>query len=89
MASTAQHTSQRIFASAQSYVAGTPSDSTQVTFSGIYVGVGGDIAITFNPNFSPVVFTAVPQGSILPVAVNNGYLNATGTTATNLVLMDW
>ena len=50
----------------------------------IYVGVGGDIAIV-DAFDDAVVYKAVPQGAVLPMACKR--VNAIGTTATNMVAM--
>lgn len=62
----------------------TPHDSTNFTRSAraIYVGVAGNITAVFADG-TAVLFTAVPQGSVLPIEVKR--INATGTTATALV----
>jgi hypothetical protein len=59
----------------------TPSDSTEVAFSGIYVGGAGNVAVETNDGTA--TFTAVPVGTILPVCAIK--VLSTGTTATNLV----
>lgn len=85
----AVRTATPVISSARSATAVTPSDSTVVTCAGIYVGGTGDITVTLQSTLSAVTFKAVPQGVILPVAISNGFINATGTTATNLVALDW
>jgi hypothetical protein len=42
---------------------------------------------TNHPAAPPVLFTAVPVGSILPVELNQGLLNATGTSCTAMVFL--
>lgn len=65
----------------------TPSDS--VSFpegpagGGIYVGGAGNVSMDFDG--TPVVFTAVPAGTRLPVAPRR--INATSTTATAIVAL--
>jgi hypothetical protein len=64
----------------------TPNDSTDLTdkgFRAIYVGTGGDVAIEHVSGGTPVVYANVPSGTILPVKI--GQVNATGTTASNIV----
>lgn len=71
---------------ASNYFSITPSDVTdfdQVTRY-IYVGGTGDIACVAKDG-SVVVFTAVQVGTVLPVRAVR--VNATSTTATNLVGM--
>jgi len=62
----------------------TPSDTAtfELETAGIYVGVGGNITVK-KRNSQTQLFTAVPQGTILPV--NSIGVMATGTTASNLV----
>lgn len=64
----------------------TPHDTTNFSreAEGIYVGVTGDVAIVL-PSGTAVTFTGVPAGSILPVRCIR--VNATNTTATDLVAM--
>jgi len=61
----------------------TPSDTVDlpVLTRGIYVGGAGDVVVVFK-NDATATFTAVPAGTLLPVAARR--INSTGTTATNL-----
>ena len=59
----------------------TPSDSTEVAFSAIYVGGTGNVAVETVDGTA--TFTSVPVGSIIPVCAIK--VLSTGTTATNLV----
>ena len=59
----------------------TPSDSTEVAYSAIYVGTTGNVAIE-TPAGDTVTFTSVPVG-VLPVCAVK--VLATGTSASNLV----
>ena len=64
----------------------TPHDSTDLTRAtrGLYVGVGGDITAVFvDDPATGILFTDVPSGVILPLRLLR--VNATGTTATNMV----
>ncbi len=64
----------------------TPSDSTLVSFFGFYVGATGDVAVVTSkqgPSGLPVVFTSVPAGQIIPIAICR--VMATNTTATHIV----
>ena len=73
-----------------SAIAAVPSDTVPTSCRAIYVGGAGNVAIKQGPLSNPstaVVFTAPPVGSIIPVELNEGFLMATGTTATNLVLL--
>lgn len=62
----------------------TPSDSTNFTdvARSIYVGVAGNIAVVTLAG-NTVTFVGAAAGSVLPVAAKR--VNATNTTATNLV----
>lgn len=75
-------------ASATKVVAITPHDSTNFTDGPchyIYVGGAGNIALVPMGGGSPVTFTAVPVGTVLPVRALR--INATGTTATAMVAL--
>ena len=62
----------------------TPSDTVNITdpVSAIYVGGLGNIVAVMD-NGDVLTFIAVPVGTVLPLACVR--VNATGTTATNLV----
>lgn len=70
---------------ANDFVAITPSDSTSLTYPcrAIYVGVSGDVTC-LNALGTAITFKAVPVG-ILPVQTSR--VNATNTTATNMVAL--
>lgn len=65
----------------------TPNDTVNVhgsEFRALYVGVSGNVHVV--PEFGdPCVFQNVPAGTILPV--QGIRVNATGTTATNIVAL--
>lgn len=65
-------------------VAITPNDTTKLeqTARGIYVGGEGDISV-LTPDGDTLLFVGVLAGGVLPIAARR--VNATGTTATNLV----
>jgi hypothetical protein len=64
----------------------TPSDTTVFApTGGIWVGGTGDVAVLGANDTVPVVFSAVPAGTLLPVCATK--VMATGTTATLLVGM--
>lgn len=69
-----------------SALAVTPSDTTRINCRAIYVGGAGNVTITPVPGGTAVVFTAPPVGSILPLELNEGLINA-ATTATLLVAL--
>ncbi len=63
----------------------TRADSTTATqpTRGLYIGGTGDVAVRMWYNQGSVTFTAVPVGSVLPIAVDQ--VLSTGTTATAIV----
>jgi len=65
----------------------TPSDETPLanTTRAIYIGTGGDLSVVMQSGGLAVTFPGVPDGSILPVCVDQ--VNSTGTTASDLVGM--
>jgi hypothetical protein len=65
----------------------TPDDNNDlpVFCRGLYVGAGGNIALDTQGGQAQVLFTAVPQGMILPVAAKR--VRAAGTTASSLVAL--
>ncbi len=64
----------------------TPSDAADLAFTArsLYVGGAGDVKVD-TANGDTLVFSAVPAGTVLPVAVKKVY--ATGTTATAIVAL--
>ena len=80
----ATHTGAAATAPAGYGVAVTTSDSVVIPMTrALYVGVGGNIAVTdINDN---VTYVNVPSGSILPVQVSK--VLATGTTASSIVAL--
>ena len=71
---------------AENAVSVTPSNTVDFdTFSrALYVGGGGDLVAVFE-NDVAVTFVGIPAGFILPVRVKR--VNATGTTASNIVAL--
>lgn len=65
----------------------TPSDTTQLDFDAIWVGVGGNVAIQKSAGDTAVVFTGVPAGTFLPV--KGARVMSTSTTATTMVWVKW
>ncbi len=72
-------------APAYSAAAVTPSDNTDLAYvtRGLYVGGAGNITVNMAENGAAFLFTGVPVGTVLPIAVSR--VKATGTTATALV----
>ncbi len=62
----------------------TPHNTTELTnvSRAIYVGVGGNITALMADD-TVILFTAVPQGTLLPIRVKR--INSTGTTATTMI----
>lgn len=63
-------------------VAITPSDSTNLSLFGFYVGVTGDVTVKTLLGTS-LLFKAVPAGTQVRIGVSR--IMAAGTTATNIV----
>ena len=72
--------------SSWAYVAVTPSDSTDLDTltRAIYVGGAGNV-VAVRHDGTTVTFTAVPAGTVLPIAVRR--INSTSTTATAIVAL--
>jgi hypothetical protein len=67
-------------------IAVVPSDSTVLAAtSKLYVGVGGDLTVLLAGDTVPVLFKAVPSGSVLPLKVVK--VMAAGTAATFIVAL--
>jgi len=60
----------------------TPSDATEVAYSGFYVGSVGNVAIV-TPAGDTVTFVAVPTGVLIPACAVK--VLSTGTTASSIV----
>lgn len=75
-----------IIEQAREYAAATPSDVTKFTEpTSLFVGVGGDVAIVPLKGTAAITFKNVPSGTFMPIQCKQLY--ATGTTATNIVLL--
>jgi hypothetical protein len=72
---------------ATSSVSVTPSDDNELAYltRGLYVGVGGNVALKLRDDSAAVVFVGVAEGTILPLQVKQ--VMATDTTATNIVAL--
>ncbi len=72
-------------APAQNAAAVTPNDTTVVLFRSLWVGGVGDVSVVMLGDLlaAPVTFTAVPAGTLLPIAVKR--VRSTATTATLIV----
>jgi hypothetical protein len=69
-----------------SYAAIVPSSTTLLNCRAIYVGGAGNVVVASKVGGTLVTFTAPPVGSILPIELNEGIVDAT-TTATLLVAL--
>jgi hypothetical protein len=72
---------------AQHFESVTPSDSTALSggvCSGLFIGTGGDIVI-LNSVGNPITFKNLASGSYLDCQTTR--VNATGTTATDIVAL--
>jgi hypothetical protein len=71
---------------ANSFVAVTPHDSTDLTTvsRAIWVGTGGNV-VAVTASGSPVTFNNVPDGTLLPIRVSR--INSTNTTASDIVAL--
>ncbi len=68
----------------QTQVAITPADNAAIgPFVALWVGGAGNVTLCPRNSTTPVLYTAIPAGTLLRVALQG--VNATGTTATSLV----
>ena len=74
------------WATYSSYAAITPSSTTLVNCRAIYVGGAGNVVVASKVGGTLTTFTAPPVGSILPIELNEGIVDAS-TTATLLVAL--
>ena len=77
----------KVYASGMNYGAVTKSDSTSLDFNAIYVGTGGDVAISADATSTAVTFVGVQAGSILPMKGKR--IMSTNTTASDMVWLNW
>lgn len=68
----------------QRAVAVTPSDTSTITATALYVGTGGNVAVNDN-NGNTTTFVGVPGGTTLWIKATR--VRATGTTASNIVAL--
>lgn len=63
----------------------TKSDTTVLkTTKGLYVGTTGNVVVTMNSGATPITFTAVPAGAILPIQVTKVLA---ATSASNILAL--
>lgn len=65
-------------------VAVTTSDTTEQNYSGLYIGVTGDVTVKMASGTTET-FKNAQEGTILPIVTTK--VMATGTTATNILGM--
>lgn len=58
----------RSVAPGQNAVAVTPSDTTVVGCRALYIGGAGNVVVDFQDGNSNITFSAVPVGTLLPIA---------------------
>ena len=66
-------------------VSGGSDHNLGSTFEAFYIGVGGDISLDLASSGANIVFKNVASGQLLPIRAAT--VNATGTTATNIVAL--
>ena len=78
-----------VAASATSSIAVVKSDTTLITFSALYIGADGNVAIEHHADETPIVYPNLLAGSILPVE-GVRVMNTNTTIADgNIVAMTW
>lgn len=69
-----------------SFLGVTPSDTTLINCSAIYVGGAGNVAVATQGG-AAVTLVGAPAGSVLPINLIEGRIMATNTTATSIVAL--
>lgn len=67
-------------------IAVTPNDGADLPFSParrLYVGTGGNVSVVYEPGSTAVTYVNVPSGFVFGGFITR--VNATGTTATNII----
>ena len=65
----------------------TPSDTTLVNCRALWVGGLGNLALAATGTSTAVTLTAVAAGTLIPVALDQGRVMSTGTTATLIIAL--
>ena len=71
------------YSSAQTVV---PSNTLGINCKAIYVGGIGSITLTTTNTSTPVTFTAVGAGTIIPIMIDGGFIQ-TSSTATLMIAL--
>jgi hypothetical protein len=64
----------------------TPSDTTLVNCRALWVGGTGALAVATQSG-TAITLSAVPAGTLIPIALDQGRVMATNTTATLIVAL--
>ena len=64
----------------------TPSDTTLINCRALWVGGAGAVAIATQTG-TAVTLSAVPAGTLIPIALDQGRVMSTNTTATLIVAL--
>lgn len=80
-----------VFASATyaNVITTTAGPNTVANFMALYVGGTGNVVVQILNNDSHITFADVTAGSILPVYVTEIANSVGGTTATNIIGLNW
>lgn len=65
----------------------TPSDTTLINCRAIWVGGAGALAVASSATATAVVLSAVPAGTLIPIALDQGRIMSTGTVATLIIAL--
>jgi hypothetical protein len=65
----------------------TPSDTTLVNCRALWVGGVGNLALAATSTSTAVTLTAVPAGTLIPIALDQGRVMSTNTTATLIIAL--
>jgi hypothetical protein len=68
-------------------IAVTPSDTTLVNCRALWVGGAGAVAVSASASATAVTLSAVPAGTLIPVALDQGRVMSTNTTATLIIAL--
>lgn len=65
----------------------TPSDTTLINCRALWVGGLGNVAVAASGSAAAVTLNAVPAGTLIPIALDQGRVMATNTTATLIIAL--